>query len=190
MKWIYIFLMLAGIALAQDQPRVFIQTKSHGSIAAEINFSRWQKRFQNDCPDARISVVQNNSDYTVILTHVGLHDQIDVANKNGDVLASERVGGIKGGACNLILVDWRKPQEAAPTQGQQQGEQTDPQAGQDQAAQQAQPEPQTIQLGQTPDQVRTALGQPDKIVNLGAKQIYVYKDLKITFVSEKVSDVQ
>jgi hypothetical protein len=27
-------------------------------------------------------------------------------------------------------------------------------------------------------------------VNLGTKQIYVYKDLKITFVSGKVSDVQ
>jgi hypothetical protein len=35
-----------------------------------------------------------------------------------------------------------------------------------------------------------ALGQPEKIVNLGTKQIYVYKDLKITFVSGKVSDVQ
>jgi hypothetical protein len=190
MKWIYAFLMLAGVAWAQDQPRVFIQTKSHGNIAAEINFSRWQKKFQNDCPDVRISVMQNNSDYTVILTHVGLHDQIDVANKNGDVLASEHVGGIKGGACSLILADWRKPQEAVPTQGQQQSEQPDPQAAQDQAAQQAQPEPQTIQLGQTPDQVRAALGQPDKVVNLGTKQIYVYKDLKITFVSAKVSDVQ
>lgn len=52
------------------------------------------------------------------------------------------------------------------------------------------PEPQQIEKGQTTDQVRGALGQPDKIVNLGPKQIYVYKDLKVTFVNGKVADVQ
>ena len=51
-------------------------------------------------------------------------------------------------------------------------------------------QPQTIQLGQTTDEVVAALGQPDKIVNLGSKQIYVYKDLKVTFLKGKVSDVQ
>ncbi|MGC2323415.1 MAG: hypothetical protein WA463_12355 [Terriglobales bacterium] len=51
-------------------------------------------------------------------------------------------------------------------------------------------QPQTIQLGQTTDEVVAVLGQPDKIVNLGAKQIYVYKDLKVTFLKGKVSDVQ
>jgi hypothetical protein len=187
MKAIFALLTLAGMASAQDQPRVYIQVKSHGNLAAEINFSRWQKKFQNDCTDARISVVQNSADYTVILSHIGMHDQVEVANKNDDLLASEHLGGIKGGACNLILADWRKQQEAAPAQEQQ----PDPQGAQDQAApQQAQPEPQTIRLGQTPDQVRAALGQPDKVVNLSVKQIYVYKDLKVTFLSEKVSDVQ
>jgi len=34
------------------------------------------------------------------------------------------------------------------------------------------------------------MGKPEKIVNLGAKQIYVYKDLKITFIKGKVSDVE
>jgi hypothetical protein len=34
------------------------------------------------------------------------------------------------------------------------------------------------------------MGKPDKIVNLGVKQIYVYKDLKVTFINGKVSDVQ
>ena len=66
-------------------------------------------------------------------------------------------------------------------------------AGQDQqgaTARQQQAEPQTIEKGQTTDQVQAALGKPDKIVNLGAKQIYVYKDLKVTFVNGKVSDVQ
>jgi hypothetical protein len=59
-----------------------------------------------------------------------------------------------------------------------------------QEAEQPQPEPQTIHLGQTTDQVVSALGKPDKIVDLGAKQIYVYKDLKVTFANGKVSDVQ
>jgi hypothetical protein len=50
--------------------------------------------------------------------------------------------------------------------------------------------PVQIQLGQSIDQVVAALGQPEKKVNLGSKQIYVYKDLKVTFVNGKVSDVQ
>ena len=48
----------------------------------------------------------------------------------------------------------------------------------------------TIQLGQTIDQVKATLGQPEKIVDLGKKQIYVYKDIKVTFMGGKVSDVQ
>lgn len=66
------------------------------------------------------------------------------------------------------------------------------QAGQQQPAQpeQQQAEPQTIQLGMTTDQVQAALGKPEKIFNLGSKQIYVYKDVKLTFLNGKVSDVQ
>lgn len=57
--------------------------------------------------------------------------------------------------------------------------------------QQAAPaEPVQISIGMTPDQVKNANGNPDKIINLGAKQIYVYKDMKITFMNGKVSDVQ
>ena len=135
-----------------------------------------------------------------ILNHieVGLFardNQIEVANKNGDLLATREKGGIKGGVkgvCNIILADWRKPQPPQAAVPAQQQEPQGPQAQQalDQAASQPQPEPQTIQLGQSSDQVRATLGQPDKIVNLGAKQIYVYKDLKVTFLSKKVSDVQ
>lgn len=62
--------------------------------------------------------------------------------------------------------------------------------GQDQGGQQQGGEPQTIQMGMSPDQVQGALGQPSKIVNLGPKQIYVYKDLKVTFLNGKVVDVQ
>ena len=48
----------------------------------------------------------------------------------------------------------------------------------------------SIELGQSTEQVEAALGKPDKIVRLGAKTIYVYKDMKIVFVDGKVSDVQ
>jgi len=50
--------------------------------------------------------------------------------------------------------------------------------------------PANIDLGQTIEQVTGALGQPKSVVNLGAKKIYVYKDMKITFKDGKVSDVQ
>jgi hypothetical protein len=74
--------------------------------------------------------------------------------------------------------------------GQQQGgDQQQAQAPQQQAPQPAAP-PASIQLGQTVDQVTASFGPPEKIVNLGTKQIYVYKDLKVTFVNGKVTDVQ
>jgi hypothetical protein len=50
--------------------------------------------------------------------------------------------------------------------------------------------PVEIGLGQTVEQVTGALGQPKNIVDLGAKKIYVFKDMKITFKDGKVSDVQ
>ena len=37
---------------------------------------------------------------------------------------------------------------------------------------------------------RTRWAVLDKIIDLGAKKTYVYKDLKITFTDGKVSDVQ
>jgi hypothetical protein len=80
-----------------------------------------------------------------------------------------------------------QPEEAAqPEQGQ------DAQQGQQQAQQPeapAQPPP-TIQLGQTIDEVKGLLGEPTKVVNLGVKQIYIYKDMKVVFLRGKVADVQ
>lgn len=50
--------------------------------------------------------------------------------------------------------------------------------------------PPTISIGQTIDQVTAALGQPQRKAVIGKKVIYFYKDLKVTFVDSKVSDVQ
>ncbi|MGA9980808.1 MAG: hypothetical protein WBQ08_19465 [Candidatus Sulfotelmatobacter sp.] len=204
MKAVLVILVLAALASAQDnRPRVFLQANSHGNTwnARRDQSIEMAKDFQKHCPDVRISLAQNNADYTVILNHIEVgfsrDNQMEVANRSGDLLATREKGGIKGGVkevCSIILADWQKPQTPQAADPAQQGQQAQPpqdsQQGQDQAATQQQAEPQTIQLGETADQVRTALGQPDKVVNLGTKQIYVYKDLKITFVSERVSDVQ
>jgi uncharacterized membrane protein YgcG len=81
-------------------------------------------------------------------------------------------------------------QQGAQQGGGQQG--GNDQGGGGQAQQPAAPpaEPAQIDKGQTPDQVKAALGNPDKIINLGTKMIYVYKDIKFTFLNGKVSDVQ
>ena len=50
--------------------------------------------------------------------------------------------------------------------------------------------PATIALKQTIEQVVAIMGQPTRIANLGTKQIYYYKDLKVTFTAGKVTDVQ
>jgi hypothetical protein len=48
----------------------------------------------------------------------------------------------------------------------------------------------TLSLDMTIDDVKAIQGEPQKIVDLGSKKIYVYKDLKITFTDGRVSDIQ
>lgn len=48
----------------------------------------------------------------------------------------------------------------------------------------------TVKLGMSTDNVKQLLGSPEKIIDLGTKTIYVYKDIKVVFVNSKVSDVQ
>jgi hypothetical protein len=50
--------------------------------------------------------------------------------------------------------------------------------------------PKTISLGQTKAQVEATFGQPQKVVDLGAKKIYIYPDMKVTFINGKVTAVQ
>jgi hypothetical protein len=105
-------------------------------------------------------------------------------------LANASAGGVEDTIGQVLTVTSEDQQQAQQggDQGGQQGGQ-----GQDQGQQQAeQPpaQPASIEKGMSPDQVEAAMGQPDKKVNLGTKQIYVYKDLKVTFINGKVSDVQ
>jgi hypothetical protein len=61
---------------------------------------------------------------------------------------------------------------------------------QQQAAAAAPVATQTIALGQTKDQVVQSFGQPTKVVQLGAKEIDYYSDMKVTFTNNKVTNVE
>ncbi|MFY9855099.1 MAG: hypothetical protein WAK26_14605 [Terracidiphilus sp.] len=50
--------------------------------------------------------------------------------------------------------------------------------------------PPTIALGQTKSQVTAAFGQPLRLAKLGVKEIYYYKDMKVTFTNGKVTNVE
>ena len=71
------------------------------------------KDFEKTCPDVKVTINQQMADYTVLLNHIEhgfvRDNQVQVADKNGDVLKTKEGGGIKGGmkgACGLILSDW------------------------------------------------------------------------------------
>jgi hypothetical protein len=47
-----------------------------------------------------------------------------------------------------------------------------------------------VKLGQTLDEVKTALGPPKNVIDNGVKTIYVYADMKLTFIDGKVSAIE
>jgi hypothetical protein len=115
----------APIVIRQE-PRVFLQSASHGNTwnSRRDQSMEMSKDFEKVCPGVRVTVNQQMADYTVLLNHieVGLFardNQMQVADKNGDLLQTKEGGGIKGGVkkvCDLILADWVK-QEAATSSG-------------------------------------------------------------------------
>jgi hypothetical protein len=94
------------------------------------------------------------------------------------------VGDLEDAIGKVFLIADDNQQTDNQNQGNGSGQQPPPQ----QEAQQS--EPATVQLGMTTDQVQSILGKPQKIFNVGAKQIYVYQDVKVTFQNGKVADVQ
>lgn len=99
------------------------------------------------------------------------------------------VGDVEDAIGKVFLIGGDNQQAQGNGSGQQMPQQQAPQPQQTVAPQQ-QSEPATVQLGMTTDEVQSALGKPDKIFNVGPKQIYVYKDVKVTFQNGKVADVQ
>jgi hypothetical protein len=106
-----------------NKPRVFLRAQSHSSGWHESRDQAMEmgKDFQEDCPEVQISVNPNLLDYAVELNHTESsfvrQNQIQVANKDGDLVSQTKAGGsIKGPsirgdvkkACEAIVADWAK----------------------------------------------------------------------------------
>ncbi len=111
-----------------SQPRVFLQSASKGNTwnASRDQSMEMAKDFQKDCPSVRITIAQEAADYTVLLNHieVGLvlrDNQVQVADRNGDMLILHEGTGIKSGsirgsvriACRMITEDWSDKNRSA-----------------------------------------------------------------------------
>ena len=64
----------------------------------------------------RVTINQSVADYTVLLNHIEhgfvRDNQIQIANKEGDLISKTKEGGSISGdvkkACQIILADWTK----------------------------------------------------------------------------------
>jgi len=114
---ILVFIGMAGLAIAQDKPRVFVQGKgsqnltTSGTESGGRHWGSWGSRstadshdesmevtkdLQRDCPGVMVTLNQSNADYTVMLNRESKHNrgllrtnsQIQVANRLGDILGT------------------------------------------------------------------------------------------------------
>jgi hypothetical protein len=106
-------------AQTPGKPRIFLESASKGTNrnADRDQSMEMSKDLEKDCTGVRVTINQQMADYTISLNHieVGLlvrDNQIQVANKDGDLISKTKEGGsIAGGmkkACELILADWSK----------------------------------------------------------------------------------
>jgi hypothetical protein len=116
-KSVFVLILLAGVAIAQDRPRVFVQgkgsedTQSSGSGVGGRHWGTWggrsttdshdegmevSKDLQKNCPGVTVTLNQSAADYTVMLNReskknrglLRTNSQVEVANRLGDVLGT------------------------------------------------------------------------------------------------------
>lgn len=90
---------------ATVKPRVFLQAASKGNnrAAARDQAMEMSKDLEQDCPGVRITINQQNTDYTVLLNHieVGLFvrdNQFQLADRNGDLLSRTKKAAVSAAA--------------------------------------------------------------------------------------------
>jgi len=127
--------------------------------------------------------VVSSGDVATIQKTIGEVFTIDTSAANAD--AGQQQGGAPA-ASGAAAAPAAAPAEPAPAPEPVLAPVAPPPPPPDQPA----APPPTVELGQTKDMVVAILGQPQKTAKLAGKEIYFYKDLKVTFKDGKVSDVQ
>lgn len=107
-----------AVAPPDSKPRVYLESASKGTNrnAARDQSMEMSKDLEGDCTGVRITINQQMADYSVLLNHIEVgfarDNQVEVANKEGDLISKTKEGGsIRGGmkkACAVILADWTK----------------------------------------------------------------------------------
>lgn len=127
-----LFLLAAGVAAAQQKPRVFVTDSqswemrgagggsSEGFGGASSGGARPQtaeiiKTFGERCPDVIVNNKHEKADYVVLLDHEGgksilvKDNKVAVFNHDGDTIVSHStrsLGGSVDDACKAIMKDW------------------------------------------------------------------------------------
>ena len=155
--------------------------------------------------DSRIGYAVNLTDLQEMQNHlretidVGLKELQDKQGKGGLPQAPASAQAAPVASPYAAVAPPPDPQDAADIQQQaQQADQAEKEvtaaASADGGTPIAAPDPSappaTVALGQTPDQVVAALGQPTRKADLPGKLIYFYSGMKVTFKGGKVSDVE
>jgi len=171
-----LFLLAAGVAAAQQRPRVFITDSkswemsgggggsSEGFGGASSGGARPQtaeiiKTFGERCPDVTINNKQEKADYVVLLDHEGgkgifrKDNKVAVFNRDGDSIVSHStvsLGGSVDDACKAILKDWASG-GAAKSAAAASAPTPDPKADPAPASAPVPSAPPKIQVSSTPD---------------------------------------
>ncbi|HZD78182.1 MAG TPA: hypothetical protein VE218_14330 [Acidobacteriaceae bacterium] len=105
------------------------------------------------------------------------------------VLAPDEGGDQGGGGNNDTAQQQQQPQQQAPPRPAPVQRVAAPAPPPAPPAAPAGPAP-TITIGESSTEVLQAMGMPLQMIDLGKKKTFVYKNMKVIFVDDKVSDVQ
>jgi len=159
-----------------------IQSKNNQVIFSLISDAYQDVRYKGTLSFEFPKSVVNSGDVAAMQKVIGEVFTIDTSQQNADA-------GAQGGAApaaNTPAAAPAAPAAPAPPADPVLAPVAPPPPPPDQPA----APPPSIELGQSKDMVIAILGQPQKIAKVAGKEIYFYKDLKVTFKDNKVSDVQ
>jgi len=167
-----------------------IQPADGVNANVSVRFSKSQDCPVNSVVSVPVDQIQEMSNHMMEVMEQGLADFQKTQGRNG--IPASNISAIQTNAPFAGEIPPAEPNVQAELQ---QASQEGDKAFSDAAATASpgagtQPQPPTLTLGQSQQQVISIFGQPPRRANVGAKVIFFYKDVKITFENDAVTDIQ